>query len=149
MRILVVEDDTLQAEDIQSAIASAFPKAQLEHLRTESQLRKRVDELAAHPPDIILLDVMLPWMDPSSEMAEPPAEVQRNGGFRAGLRCERLLREKGVDTPIILYTILETMDLQASPGQVGSNVFYFRKEASMAPLTQLIQQLLAKDRRPP
>jgi DNA-binding NarL/FixJ family response regulator len=106
LRVLLLEDDHMQREDIRQALIQELG-AQVETKTTESECRNDFDVIAANPPDVAVLDVMVRWAGPSRNMPVAPDEVTRNPE-QAGLRCARLLREatstKAVK--IILYSVL-------------------------------------------
>ena len=111
-RVLIVEDDYLQAEWLRATLEGYFPSLNVQHMRTESEFRDKIEKLRRDPPDLVILDVMLRWADPNPRIAVPPEEA-KNGFFRAGLRCERLLRlyKETRQVPVILYTVLQENDL--------------------------------------
>lgn len=139
MRILLVEDDPLQAESILASLKAHFAEIGIHHLSTEQEFRAKLDEIAASPPDLVILDVMLRWTDPSPEMEVPPEEVRREKHYRAGLRCQRLLSERMGDNcpPILLYTILETEDV----GILPQGVEHLSKSSDLKPLVKRIKEL--------
>lgn len=143
MKILLVEDDYLQNEWISSNLQQEFPDAEIELLSTESEFYSHINKIAAHPPDVILIDVMLRWEDPSENPKPEPDEVRQEGFFRAGLRCERLLAKDARTgrIPVILYTMLESTDLAEALTDLPDNVTHMRKEPDLTPLFQRIRNL--------
>lgn len=143
MRILIVEDDYLQAEWIYSNLAQEFPRAQFDRISTESDFRSRFDEIANNSLDVIVLDVMLRWTDPIPELVPPPDDVQQGGFYRAGLRCERLLAcdDRTSHLPVILYTVLESSDLDHELRNLREHVQYLTKESDLSPLIQRIREI--------
>ena len=88
-QILIVEDDHLQSEWIEIEIKKHFPGVQVEKIATEYDFRIKLEDVKKNPPDIILIDVMLRWTDPSPNMIHAPKDVKEDGGhFHAGFRCE-------------------------------------------------------------
>lgn len=144
MRILIVEDDYLQAEELAQKITEHFCKVDAEFVRTEHEFRERLNDLRRNPPDLFLLDVMLRWTDPIPKMVTPPPEVEVGGPFRAGLRCERLLRESPEtrETPVVLYTVLEDEDLGSELEHLGNKTFYVSKDSDAQPLFEVIKGVL-------
>jgi DNA-binding NarL/FixJ family response regulator len=90
LRILLLEDDHMQREDIRQALIQELG-AQVETKTTESEFRQDFEAITANPPDVAVLDVMVRWAGPSRVMPVAPDEVTRNPE-QAGLRCARLLR---------------------------------------------------------
>src|ERR1700704_790826 len=87
MRILLVEDDSFQADWIMHGTQLAFPTLEMVRIATELEFRRSFDNIAINPPDIIIMGMMLRWVDPSPEMEMPPSEIQESGFYRAGFRC--------------------------------------------------------------
>jgi CheY-like chemotaxis protein len=141
MRILIVEDDYLQAQWFAQKITEHFGDVNIDFVGSELEFRERLDSLRRQPPDIILLDVMLRWTDPSPEMVSAPLEIQEGGYFRAGLRCESLLRQslETREAPVILYTVLEYGDLEAELGHLGKQTSYLPKDSDTQPLIEAIE----------
>ncbi len=141
MRILSVEDDPIQAQWICETIEAEFADATVECIATEQEFYAKLDAIASHPPDLILLDVMLRWTNPAPNIEPPPSEVREGGFFRAGLRCERLLaaRESTRRVPVILYTVLDRSDLEETVGASVAQVSFLRKEADPQPLVAAVR----------
>jgi hypothetical protein len=100
-------------------------------------------------------------------MPDWPDDVEKEGFYTAGFRCEKLLsgNEKLKDVPLIFYTVLERADLverqykfvegsrvylQKKPAE-GSRAYlqkpnraYLRKESEAEPLVDLIRSLTRK-----
>lgn len=143
MRIVLVEDDHFQAESISSGIKSRFPNAVVTREKTESGFHARLESLVAEPPDLIILDVMLPWALADRKMPEAPAQVRDEGFYRAGLRCRDLLqsRDETKKVPVILYSILERDDLKGDHADAQLPT-YLPKKADLKPLLDKIAELL-------
>jgi CheY-like chemotaxis protein len=143
MYILLVEDDYLQAEWIHDCLRSAFQKLRFERIATEQEFYALVQGISDDYPDVIIIDIMLRWADPSRDMAPPPEEVQEGGFYRAGIRCERKLagRDDMRNIPVILYTVLERIDLENEIDGLASNVTYLRKDSDSSALTERIREL--------
>lgn len=129
MTILVVEDDHLQLRWVVSELQQEFPNAEINEIRTEYEFNTKLTKIAKSQPDIILMDIMLPWTEPSPEMPEAPYEVEEQGFYRAGFRCQKLLNEneKTRDIPILLYTVLSKDDLKTEIDSLSPNVMHLQK----------------------
>lgn len=114
IRILSVEDDPLGAEWIRQTIEGRMPGAKVSQIRTESEFVARLQEISAHPPSLILMDVMLRWADPSPHIPDRPTDVKSGGISRAGLRCcARLAANPETSAiPVILYTVLQDSEIR-------------------------------------
>jgi DNA-binding NarL/FixJ family response regulator len=140
-RILLVEDDHLQAHAIQSGLRillqREYPYLVFTPISTESDLYNRFDEIAEKGFDLAIIDVMLRWADPSPEMPDPPPAVVEGGFFRAGIRCKEKLQsdQRTSSIPVIVYTVLDESRLP--PG-----IDIVPKGGDFAPLADKIRQLL-------
>lgn len=143
MKILLVEDDHLQVEFLRRELQNSFSEALIRVVSTESEFRSRFEEISQSPPDVIVLDVMVRWADPSSNIKERPEEVVRDGFYTAGLRCEELLARNPQtnNIPVILYTVLEPTDLHDEIEQRRDNVVVLTKTPEIDPLVELIRDL--------
>ncbi len=139
MNILIVEDDYFQAEWIEQIVLKEFSGSRTKILRTETEFRDFMRE-GGFKPDVIILDVILPWTVPGSKAEPPPEEVRNNGRHRAGVRCWRHLAENPEtrDIPVVLYTVLDTEDLQED---IPPNVRYLSKQSDPVPLVEEIKRL--------
>lgn len=136
MRILLVEDDYLQSEWVCETLGQAFPQGELTQIYTESQFRTQFEEIASNGFDVIIMDVMLRWADPSPDMPELPPDISPGDFYHAGIRCRQLLIDdpRTRRIPVLLYTVLEKADLPP-------NVEYLPKGADYSPLIERLTQL--------
>ncbi|MFN7961901.1 MAG: hypothetical protein U0002_11570 [Thermoanaerobaculia bacterium] len=120
MRVVLVEDDYPQGMATREEIFSLFPQAQILWIKSESAFRLALSDLAAEPPDLFILDVMVRWAGTERPIPEPPMEIKREGFFRAGLRCQRLLAAEPRlrSVPVLLLSVLEERDLSLSLRQL-------------------------------
>src|SRR5262245_64704189 len=95
MRVLLVEDDFLQAEWLRESLRRNFSSVEVVVVKNESSFREQISDLLESPPDLVLMDVMLRWCDPNpgSQPTPAPEEVRQGGYYRAGFRCLKLLLE--------------------------------------------------------
>ncbi|MEE9294802.1 MAG: hypothetical protein V3W34_07565 [Phycisphaerae bacterium] len=143
MNIVLLEDDHLQADWIRSELVSELG-ASVRVVRTEMEFREILSEWQEHPPDIVVLDVIVRWTDPRADIPRPPEDV-RNGPARAGIRCGRRFAEYCPNVPIILYTVLDAVDLEADLTGLPERVITLSKEATSTPLINAIGLLLGRD----
>lgn len=153
MRILLVEDDIIQSDLICEALGQEFPTGEVELIKTEHEFRSRLHDKGWRAPDIIIMDVMLRWTDPSPEQPPSPADVREEGHYRAGFRCRKLLSEhrRTKDVPVILYTVLDHADISHELQDITiGEVQYLRKESSAVPLMRSVRKfgLLGTDSAP-
>jgi CheY-like chemotaxis protein len=131
MRVLLVDDDSLQTEWLQRELGRRLPTSQFEEINTENEFRTQLEEIEKHPPDIILLDVMLRWTDAAEVMPPMPTDVAEGKYYSAGFRCLKLLSEVDClkDIPVILLTVLDESDLARDLNNLPANVVYIAKTA--------------------
>lgn len=141
--VLVVEDDHLQKGPLLERLESAFPRLRIDSVRTEREFRERLTALRQHPPDLVIMDVMLRWDDPRPAAAVPPETVVREGFYRAGLRCAELMANDPHlrSVPVILYTILERSDLARDSRMTSPNVTYLRKSTDLDALIRKAREV--------
>jgi len=145
MKIVIVEDDFLQAGNMRGWLTEAWPSAEVVLLETESAFRQAVPLFEQSPPDIFIMDVMLRWADPGPDMIAAPEDVHADGYHRAGMRCaENILATECLNTvPIVLYSVLDGSDLADSLDQFPQHVKSLQKAASRDGLLMLAGSLLA------
>lgn len=106
--ILMVEDDWQYAQLVGESLRDALPDLDLIKVKSESEFIERFDELAALPLSLILMDVMVAWAEVKEGAPEKTNDAEREGYFRAGLRCvERLRNHPSTrEIPIIIHSNL-------------------------------------------
>ena len=145
MRVVLVEDDHLQARWVTETLERAFSHVKVVPVRTEAEFYSIIDGLGSKPPNVIIMDVMLRWTDPAPDMTIPPENVRREGFRRAGLRCvEKLLeRDATKHIPVILFTVRSYGDLESPPDV--ENVLYVSKESEPEELINRIRTILSRE----
>ena len=129
----------MQEEAIKEAIMDAFPGTGIEVIWTERMFREQIESILQSPPDLIILDGMIRWTDPSeaSDESSIPDDVKEDGPYRAGLRCQQILAKQAPDIPLFFYTILEREDIN-----ISKNLCYLSKREDPGELIQKIRTLL-------
>jgi CheY-like chemotaxis protein len=91
MDILLVEDDDVLARWLVKQLSSEpwLKDARWEWIATESEFRSRFEQIAKNPPDIVILDVILPWSGVRPNTQAPKKVINKES--IAGLRCQRRL----------------------------------------------------------
>ena len=127
MYVVIVEDDPLQVGDTVAALHRAFQDLRCDSIETESEFYSRLQQLKENPPDLVILDVMLRWANPSREMPPRHERAKREGFYTAGFRCRDLLalNEETRNIPVIIFTILEAEDFYRD--SLSPNTFVLRK----------------------
>lgn len=108
MKLLIVEDDFIQAEYIETELKQLLTDVEIKRISTESKFYDFLAEIDENKPDIILLDIMLRWTDSAPDLREMPENVENEGFHLAGIRCEKKLRETkgGENIPVIIYSVI-------------------------------------------
>lgn len=146
MKILLLEDDYLQAESIENELHQKIRNAEVVVLKTESEFYSYLDELAANSevkvPDVAILDVMVPWETPTENMTKPPPEIRTEGSYRAGIRCVKKLLNRGETKGIkmILYSILEKEDIAQDLRSLPKGVTLVTKRQDLDELIDALYQ---------
>lgn len=144
MRVVVVEDDSLQAESIAEALQRSFRDLRTELISTECEFRARVDALRSDPPDVFLMDVMLRWTDPTPDRLPPPTDVEQEGFFRGGLRCLQMILDAPEmnKIPVVVYSVLDREDVAREISAMPRHVLFLRKDSDERRLVMEIRSLL-------
>jgi CheY-like chemotaxis protein len=146
MYILVVEDDSIQANLICSQLNRAFPDCRIRRIETEHEFRSHLVDIPQDPPDVIVLDIMLRWTDPAPDMPLWPEDVEAEGPNRAGFRCKEILARDVItkNIPVILYTVLEREDIAHEFARLlVGDINYVRKDDEFESLIREIRRLTA------
>jgi CheY-like chemotaxis protein len=143
MRILIVEDDGLQYESLQRGLRQEFDDAAVTWIQSAKALLEWIDKPNAESPDIILIDVMLPWQGVEAVPTPPPREVVAGDYRHIGIHCQRWLTadDRTRRTPIILFTELDRTSLEYDLRDLPAHVRYLRKDAGYMTLNRLIHRL--------
>jgi CheY-like chemotaxis protein len=130
MKILLVEDDQMQAKEFRDALEGAFPNVEIKTIGSEYGFYSILGDLENNPPDIILMDVMLRWAYPSLDIPEAPEEVINEKHYRAGFRCvKRLSEHKALrNLNVILYTVLRPLDIAKNLESLPPNIIHLVKD---------------------
>jgi len=145
MQILIVEDDYLQASNMEEALLRNFPESKVRCLRSEYAFIKDLESIRSEPPDMVLMDIMLRWSEPTPDTPPAPEEISRGGFFRAGIRCLTLLLQSSETNrvPVVLYSVLERIDVVEELGPLPDHVLFLRKDADDEILVRHLRSLLA------
>src|ERR1051326_4524395 len=93
LKVLIVEDDPMQACFLKERFEDEFNEVEIFLIGSEKQFREDLKAIEEFAPDLIILDVMLRWMNPSPNMSSMPEDVTETGMYRAGFRCLKSLSE--------------------------------------------------------
>ena len=103
MKVLIVEDDEDQAEDLEKTLRSAFKGIKITRIELEREFLERFDEVAEGRYDLAILDMMLEWSDPAPNLPPPPGTFDE-----AGLRCHQKLKSdaRTAHVPVLVLSVL-------------------------------------------
>ncbi len=117
-RIVVVDDE----HSIVDAVATALRYEGFE-IETAATGRDALDVVRSSPPDLVVLDVMLPDLD--------------------GFEVARRLRDEGLDTPILFLTAKSDLDDKARGFELGADD-YVTKPFSLAEIVMRVRAILRR-----
>lgn len=148
--VLVVEDDTNARESIRLALLRAAGEAiEVHSCDSGEQFYEYLGSGGAMvTPDLYVVDVMLNWKSPLSKGDEGPEPPDSDPDFdEGGITCVRSIRLRGIDSPVIFYTIVEKSGASRDSGIADSllsdlSAKYFRKGATYDALAKKIVVLL-------
>ncbi len=144
MKILIVEDDHLQSEWLESEIKEEFNGVNVSIIETELEFKTKVAQIVLERPNLILMDIMLRWTNPSVEMSRPPEEIELAGIYDAGFRCHELLSMHNLekDIPVILYSVLDKEDLNSTLKVDQNSYIHCKKDSDTTILFNHIRTIL-------
>ncbi|MBK6795261.1 MAG: hypothetical protein IPG76_00250 [Acidobacteria bacterium] len=145
MRILLIEDDDMQEDWINSELEPCF-RTKVEKIYTEFDFRKKIDQLVSVPPDVFVIDIMLPWTEVGESDEERPHDVKEGGKFLAGFRCVKLLaeHEETRNIPVILYSAMAKGDLEDELRDLPPHVKFIPKDSIIEPLIDAIREMVPR-----
>jgi CheY-like chemotaxis protein len=137
-RILLVEDDHLQRNYVKQALEDELG-ADVKTLCCEKNFIDGFEKLAADPPGLAVLDIMLMWARPSKDEADQPPDDRTPE--QAGLRCAAMLRNdpRTSDVKVLLYSVFPERDIMNRDMAKGAVMIV--KEADCQNLFEEIQKL--------
>jgi CheY-like chemotaxis protein len=145
VRIVLVEDDRLQQAEYSHVVLDIVDGCDLRLVSTESEFRQFLDDARSEAaPALFIIDAMLRWADPGSDMPPMPGEVLDGGFHQAGTRCVRAIRAlpELAHVPVVLLSALEREDALGSLYD-RTNVFYCRKGGGHDSLAVLLRSIFA------
>jgi hypothetical protein len=115
-RIVVLEDDVLQTENLREMLQKRLrlSPGQILVWSAESDFRKWLlmdESQSVVSSAVFVLDMMVRWSRVQPVIPDMPNDVRLEGFRRAGLRCANLLKERCQNARVVLHTILDEDDL--------------------------------------
>ena len=136
MRVLLIEDDSIQAKRLASVIQKKFGVA-VDRIATELEFQQKLPEIQDGFYAVALVDMMLRWTDPSPDMVPPPQEVINEGFFYGGLRCRKALLAKNIES--IIFTVFGSDTL---PELKNEGIVFVQKGPSYQPVLKRLKDYL-------
>ncbi len=120
-KILIVDDDEAIARAVKQSIQASAPQYEI---AIETDSRKAIAAALAFQPDLVLMDVIMPWMDGSTVVSE--------------MRKDMVLEE----TPVIYLTsIIGKREQESHGGFIGRDPV-LAKPVDMSELLTLIDRVI-------
>lgn len=130
MRILLVEDDHYIERDLISTLVGEHPNVSIDTIETEREFVESQPAIESYPPDLIILDVMLPWDYPRPDLTLPP-DTDDDTFRLAGVRIYQRLRDtpclSGI--PVIFHSVFDIDSLKEALGDRPSHVLIVPKSS--------------------
>ncbi len=141
IKIVLIEDDHFQIEWLREELQREL-NAEVNVLTDEADFVSSIGRLAENPPDVFVVDIMMPWnntdnLEANRELtAVPPG---RSDERRAGIRIRDDLKSNPIlgSATVILYSVLDATDLP-------QGTHYVPKESSIEPLASAIRLALRR-----
>src|ERR1041385_9224120 len=139
MRIVVVEDLPTQAADVELQLRDAFSGVEIDVLTCESDFRDSLPAMAAAPPSLFIIDLILRWTTPRIPMPARPPDAATP--YRAGARCIRALldRPETASVPVLIHSAVDPAGITELNG-LPAHVMYARKGSDLASLVRSVLQ---------
>jgi len=144
MRILLLEDDCIIAERLEHEFVSAFPGCSITHIQTELSFIQFLPSLRENPPDICLLDLMVPFASPSDKTTYEALSADQGAFHLAGLRCWRMLQDlpQTARIPAIIHSIVDSLRVRALFDDPPLTLHFVSKEEPLEKLFTLMRSLV-------
>lgn len=145
-RVLVIEDDPVQSALIAQLVLEVDPRARVTESASECHALETIGRVAGERPipSLAIVDMMLPWAQPSPNMPNRPKKVVEEGYALAGSRVVSAMRaHKNMrDVPVLLVSVIERDPLLV----IDRNVRFVKKASSRAVLRQAIRNALNRNK---
>lgn len=144
MRIIIVEDDYFESDHLESLFLREFPGVEILKIETESAFQAAYPDFLTRPPDVVILDMLLPFSHNVGSPTDQHPDI-----YRAGLRCQQVLSgdPRTSNIPMVLYSVLDRADIRDV--HLPSNVSYCLKSTDELNIVRHVRSLLAAQRKLP
>jgi len=142
MRVLIIEDNHYHAEALKEKLFNHFQEIEIGVFGTEYDTYNNMGILEKSGLDIIILDMILPWCNPMSNMPEAPEGY--DSPYNAGIRCMSIFLNNSnfKNVPIIIYSVLDRKRLMDDLKTIPSNVFIVGKKSSFDDMALKIESIV-------
>ncbi len=143
MRILLVEDDYLEAGQIRDLLTEHYLNVDLIDVSTEVGFIEVLPALEESPPDLVIMDVMIPWQGRSASLVAPPEEEPRsalNAGIRLLAKLQESHRLKSV--PVIIHSARAWHDVESDLATMPDHVMFVHKGSAPLELMVVLRALM-------
>jgi len=140
MKILILEDDPDQARHLARELHADLSAVETDTIATEYDFRQSLDGLVASPPDVVIIDLMLPWTRPvpgplptlptGPEMSDAP-----------GIRCARLLHDRLPSVPVIIHSVDGQEEVSGNPSRA---TWWVPKTYDSVHLVAMVRELTSR-----
>lgn len=143
MKIVIAEDDSNQSKSIKKMIQDRWPQCHVLIITTESEFYEKMDLFQTERPFLFVIDVVLPWARLTRASTPPPKANE--DPFKAGVRCFEYLQMEAAtkNIPVVLYSVLERVDLLPDPTLQISNATFVRKDPNATNFLNTVASFLA------
>jgi len=120
-----------------------YASVELIDIATEADFISSLSALEDTPPDLVIMDIMIPWQHASANFIAP---LQENNPepLRAGIRLLEHLQKSARlrSVPVILHSALEWSDIEAFLTNRPAHVVFVHKGATPSGLLVTLRALL-------
>ena len=144
MRVLIIEDNEYHAKRVKGCLENIFVDTNVAILKTEHEVLTAIDQIATENPHVIILDIILPWCDVSPDMPELPGGYEKEGPYRAGVRCLKAFLSHTTlqHVPIIVHSVVDGDALNGLLDKVPPNVIFLSKPLEPEKMAETIESFL-------
>jgi DNA-binding NarL/FixJ family response regulator len=145
MKVVLIEDDYLEAGQIKDLLGQQYQGVDIVDIATESDFVAAIPALEEDPPDLVVMDIMIPRHRPSLNIVAPPEEDVDHLSLRTGIRLLGMLQGNARlrNVPVIIHSALAWHDLEADLSNRPNHVLFVHKGAAPLELMAVLRALLS------
>jgi CheY-like chemotaxis protein len=151
MKVLLIEDDPHQVDSLVSALTRTFEAVEVRNIQCEGDVYSTLEETTKWFPDLVILDMMLPWGLPSADTPPLSHQAEVDGYGKAGHRIlERLRAHEPLSVvPVLFHTVISEDAAGIPSDPFASPTVYLGKDASLSNVLTCIRSLVPAARYKP